>query len=1093
MKEFFTIFVKNRVYANIMMVFAVICGAWAMVNLPKETFPDIRMDTVRVTVVWPGADPAEVEEGVSCKVEEAIEGVEGIKNYHTLSNEHVCVADIEVLEGYDIDKVKDDIRTAVDAITTFPPDAERPVVEEFMIRVQVLLLAVTCPNLSTAELQDYAQKIKDELIALPSVSQVKLAERDREIIIEVSEEKLREYGVTFEQVAQVIKANSLNAPGGTIRTEGEHIRLRTMGRNYTAEDFSKIVVLSRPEGYHLTLDRIATIQDGFADNDIVTRFNGKNAVILHLLKTDEEDTLQIDQDVRDYCERKNKELPEGMKIEPWARFAPLLQSRINLLLKNGYMGLLVVFVLLWLYLDIRLSFWTTVNVPLAFAGTFIVMHYYDVTLNMITMFGMVMVLGIVVDNSMIIGEAIYVARKRGLPPVKAAVEGVAEVAMPIIASTTTNMVSFVPLLFVPGFVGRLAGTLPIVTIAAFIFSLLECLFMFPAHLNHLPDMSAPDKGRNFVARMGMLFHRYTNHGLEQFIEKRYQPFVNWTLRWRYVTASIAIAILLLAAGVYSGGFVKVDFFPLIDGNSMSAVVEFPSGTTMAVTTDAVVRIEEAARRLQDKLTTATGEPLLHNVFSLTGAHLDERGQINLGTHFGTVRVELLDSVARGIHITKMMAEWEKEVGALNGAIAFTIRGDETTSPPGRPVDIWMKGNDLDQLAAAASELKEKLGTYDGVYQIKDDFRIGKKEINLRLKPEARALGLHAYDLAKHIFTGYFGEELMRVQRGDNNLRIRLRYPEDERTQVSELEKIRIPVSMPHQGVFTATAMNEAKMKAGGAGLPTLPPKVQEVPLTSVADLEYKAGVSSIQRTNGQRRVAVSAEMDTSQANSNEIVAELKSGFLQSLVHKYPGLTLSFEGEQQDFREALDYLKIGYPLALMGIFVLVAASFRSYIQTIVVMVAVPFGSAAALFGHWLFGYDISIMSILGLVALSGVVVNDSIVLVDCVNTYVANGENFFEAVGRAGVRRFRAIFLTTITTVGGLGPLMLEQDSQAQMLIPMALSMSAGVGFSMIVSLLITPCTLCIINDGRRAMYWLIHGQWPTPEEVEPARYRDLIE
>ncbi|NLO32323.1 MAG: efflux RND transporter permease subunit, partial [Candidatus Hydrogenedentes bacterium] len=846
---------------------------------------------------------------------------------------------------------------------------------------------------------------------------------------------------------------------------------------------------------HITLDRIATIHDGFADDDIVTRFNGKNAAILHILKTDREDTLQIDKDVHDYCLRKQRELPEGMQIELWGRFAPLLENRINLLVKNGYSGLLIVFLLLWIFLDIRLSFWTSMNVPLAFAGTFVVMHYYGVTLNMITMFGMVMVLGVVVDNSTIIGEAIYVARKRGFPPVRAAVEGVSEVALPIIASTTTNMVTFVPLLFIPGFVGRLASTLPIVTIAAFTFSLLECLFMFPAHLNHLPDLNASPEKKNALSRMGILFHQYTDGLLQNFIEKSYQPFVNWTIRWRYVNASLAICVLLLAVGMFAGGFVKVDFFPLIDGNSMSAVVEFPSGTTMAVATAAVVRIEEAARRLQDKMETGSGAPLLNNVFSLTGAYLDERGQITLGTHFGSVRVELLDSVDRNIHITQMMAAWEKEIGQINGAIALTIRGDETTSPPGRPVDIWMKGKDLDQLAAAAQELKDKLSTYDGVYQIKDDFRVGKKEINLRLKPEARALGLHTYDLAKHIFTGYFGEELMRVQRGDNNLRIRLRYPEEERTQLSELEKIRIPVSMPHQGVFTTTALNEAKMRhgQGEAGLPALPAKVQEIPLSSVAELEYKAGVSSIQRTNGQRRVAVSAEIDTSHTNSNEIVAELKSGFLQSLVHRHPGITLSFEGEQQDFREALDYLAISYPVALLGVFVLVAASFRSYIQTLVVMIAVPFCAAAALFGHWLFGFDISIMSILGIVALSGVVVNDSIVLVDCVNNYVAEGEDFFQAVARAGSRRFRAIFLTTITTVGGLGPLMLERDSQAQMLIPMALSMSSGVAFGMIVSLLITPCSLCIINDSRRVTHWLIRGHWPTPEEVEPARYRDLIE
>lgn len=1085
MRGFITSFARNSVFANIFLGFIIVAGILAMMNMSRETFPDIHLDMIRVAVLWPGADPEEVEEGICRKIEEAVEGIAGIKTYNTIANEHVGIAIIEVRDGYDINAVKEEVRNAVDTITTFPPDAEKPVIEEFLIRVQVLLLALTSPTLTDLELVNHAQKIKNELLSLPSLSQVKITERQREIAIELSEERMREYGITFDQVAKVVQANSLNLPGGIIRTEGEEIRLRTVGRNYTPEDFANIVVLSRPEGYHITLDRIATIKDGFTEDVVITRFNGEKATIIQVLKTAKEDTLTIDREVREYVERKRTELPEGMKLEPWGRMAPLLENRINLLIRNGIQGLSVVFLLLWLYLDIRLSFWVGMGIPISLAGAMIVMWYFGATLNMISLFGMVMVLGIIVDDAVVVGEAIYVARKRGLPALQAAVEGVIEVGLPVIASVTTTIVAFVPLFYVGGFVGRLINVLPLVVIAALVVSLIECLFMFPAHLNHLPDPNILVTGRGFLGKIGTIIHQYTNRGLERFVEKYYLPVISMALRWRYATTSIAVAILLITLGLYQGGIVKYDFFPKMDGNSMAAVVEFPNGTSLETTNEAVIHIENAVREVARKTPMKTGEPMLQNIFSLTGAYLDERGLTELGTHFGTVRVELLDSVKRGIHVEQLMAAWEREIGKINGALSLAIRGDET-GPPARPIEVWLRGNNLENLVAAANDLKEKLATYDGVYQIKDDYRVGKSEVNLRLKPEARALGLHVYDLAHQIYAGYYGDELLRVQRGENNIRVRIRYPSDERKSLSDLEKVRIRALSPAGGAPTPPIK-----QAGVMAMPATVPRTQEVPLASVADIEYKSGVASIRRTDGQRRIQVTAEVQMGRANTAEIVRELNEKFFGELKQKYRDVSMSFQGEQQEFREAMASLYVGFPLAVIAITIIIATTFRSYLQPLVILVTVPFGMVGAVLGHLLMGYNISMLSIFGLVALAGVVVNDAIVLIECVNSHLAEGESFFEAVRKAGARRFRAIFLTTITTMGGLSTLLMERDFQAQVLKPMAISLVAGVWFATLITLLLVPCVLYILNDMRRASVWIFKGYLPTPEEVEPARLRNL--
>lgn len=1064
MRNFLTAFARNSVFANVLLALIFLSGGMAILNLVRETFPEMSTDMVTVTVPWPGADPEEVEEGICRKIEEAIEGIEGIKKYETQAQENFGMASIEVLADYDVDFVKERVRNAVDSISTFPLDAERAVTERSIFRSPVIGLALSGKGLQERELKEWTESIKEELLQLREVSQVQvMGTRDYEIGIEVSEARLQEYGITFSQVAQAVRASSLNLSGGTMRTVGEQIRLRTIGRKYTAREFAEIVVLARPNGDVVRLDRIATIKDGFAEDMVISRFNREPTNTLMVLKTATEDTLAIDRAVRQYVARKRMELPEGVHITVWMRLADILESRINLLVRNGLIGLVLVFAVLWLFLDARLSFWVGMGMPISIMGALAIMWGLGATINMVSLFALIMVVGIVVDDAIVVGEAIFVARKAGAPPLKAAVDGLMEVGIPVIAAVTTSIVAFMPMFFIGGSMGKVIVVLPMVVIACLSISLVECLVLLPAHLTHLPDPNNRREAKNPIRRALRRFHEWTSRFPDWFVQRFYEPFVTVLLQWRYTSLGVAVLITLSMLGLWESGMLKFEFFPELDGSGLVATVEFPSGTPLGVTEGAVIRMEDAFQRLADRTETASGAPLLRNVFSIAGASMQFSRQgvgSSSGTHVGSVRVDMLDSAERGVHSSDLMAAWEEEIGAIPGVVSLTLQGEEA-GPGGIPIDVWLQGHDMERILLAAEEVKAKLATYQGVYQIQHDYRPGKNELKLRLKPEARALGLTVSDLARQVHAGYFGEEAIRLQRGRDDIRVRVRYPAEERNQMAFFERVRIRTPQGH-----------------------------EVPLFSVADVAFGPGPSVIRRTDGMRRVSVTAEVNAGVANAGEILDAMSASFLPELLKRYPDLKVSLEGEQRDRADTFGPLYVSYPIALLAIFIIIATIFRSYLQPLVIMATIPFGLIGAVLGHLLLGYKVSAMSMFGMVALTGVVVNDGIVLIECINSYIAKGVPLYEAVRRGGARRFRAIFLTTISTVGGLTPLLLERDMQARFLIPMAISMAAGVAFATVLTLLFVPSLLCILNDFRRITRWMIKGVWPSPEEVEPAYQRN---
>ncbi|HHP7233910.1 MAG TPA: efflux RND transporter permease subunit, partial [Desulfobacterales bacterium] len=1058
MKQVIASFARNRVFANIILVIIFVAGGLAGSFMIRETFPEFSLEMIRITVAYPGADPEEVEEGISRKIEEAVEGLEGLKQYTTTSSEGLSSTILEVRENYEATEVLDRVKSKVDGISSFPPDAEQPIISEMLLRDTVMMISLS-GDMSERRLKEWAEQVKDEIQQLPPVSQVELmGVRDYEIGIEVSEERLREYGLSFEAVVDAVRRSNMNMAGGTIRTEGEEIRVRTMGRKYTGRELSSIVVVARPEGEIITLDRLADIRDGFTEDPIRATVDGSPAVLVVVYKTSEEDALKISRTVGDFVRDKQNTLPDGVRIGVLYDSTDMLQDRIDLLTRNGLLGLILVLILLWIFMDLRLSFWVGMGIPISIAGALAILWAVGATINMISLFGLIMVLGIVVDDAIVVGEAIFHHRQQGQPPLKAAVEAVREVGLPVTAAVVTTVVAFLPLAYIGGIMGKFISILPVTVIACLVVSLVECLILLPAHLNHLPDPNRRPRRRDRLYDRLERINRAAGRGLEWVIERLYIPLLNKAIQWRYIALCTTISILLITVGLIQGGVLKFEVFPQVDGFVVTSTVEFPPGTPPEVTAGAVKDLEAGLLQLEPQFETRSGEALIESRLAIVGQTLGDT--VQTGPNVGTVLATFLPSERRGIHSKDLEVAWEKNVGAIPGVKSLTFQG-MAAGPPGAPIEIWLQGRDMDTILAAADDLMNRLGEFDGVYQIRSDHSPGKNEMRLTLKPEARTLGITVDDLARQVYAGFFGEEAVRLQRGREDIRVKVRYTADERGRLTDLERMRI------------------RTRSG-----------MEVPLLSVAEVRFAPGYAAITRTDGLRRVAVSAAVDTNRTNANEIFAALSTDFFPQLKADYPGLYVALQGEKKKMRESFESLFISFPLAVLGIFVIIATIFRSYVQPFVILVTVPFGIIGAVFGHLLLGFDLSIMSIFGMVALTGVVVNDAIVMIERINENLAGGMRFKDAIFAGGRRRFRAIILTTLSTVGGLAPLILETDLQARFLIPMAVSLAAGVAFATCLTLVFIPSLLGILNDFRLLAYRWKHGSWPQRREhVEPARYR----
>ena len=1034
-------FILNTVAANLLMVFIIIAGIFTLSRLRMEVFPDITIPIINVSVVYPGASPEDIEESICVKVEEQVQGVNGLKRITSSSNEGYGSINIEIENGYDIDEVKDEVKSQVDAITSFPDDAEKPTIRSFDGQPEVITIAVH-GHVDEASLLNIAEKVRDEVSELPNITQTRLGKKPREISIEISENTLQKYGISFDYVANKIRNSSMDVPGGAIETYDGEILIRSKGQAYTGEEFGIIPVLSLADGSTVFLRDIAEIVDGFQDVEYDIKFNSEPALLIRVYRTGEQNALDIADAVHGYIKKKNRFMPPGVSLTTMKDESVILRGRIELLTENAYLGLGLVLIVLALFLKPKLAAWVSLGIPISFMGGFWLLPLFDVSINMISLFTFILVLGIVVDDAIVVGENIHIYLKRGLSGVDAALEGAYQVAKPVIFAVLTTMVTFSPMILVEGALGKIWKIIPVVTILVLMFSLIESLTILPAHLAHMNINEAKKKNR--FSQWWSDIQTGIHNWLQGFIKNKYTPVLELALKNRGNTVAIAISIFILTVGLVASGFIRFNFFPPLEADIVIAGVEYPEGTPVSLTKVGLDQIEKSAYKLKDSLEVLFPEnKIFINMVSTAGDQpiktQSARGPGNLdatffGSHLAECVIELAPGEERPISTVEISKIWRELTGSIPGVKQVTFDSDLFTT--GAPIEIQLSSVNREDLKAVTNRLKDKLQTYAGVFDIKDSFSAGKDEIKLNLLPEAQNYGITMASLARQVRQAFYGDEVQRVQRGRDEVKVFLRYPKDERVSLNNLEQMNVRVG------------NNV-----------------EVPLGQVAQGELSSGYSTITRTDRKRSISITADVDLSEANANEILAKFETEHIIPILLDFPSVDYSFEGEQREQRDTLSSLFKNFALALFVVYVLLAVPFKSYLQPLIIMSAIPFGFTGAVIGHIIMGMNLAVLSIIGIVALSGVVVNDSLVMVDFINRYKRDdGKTSLEAALAAGPRRFRPILLTSITTFVGLFPLLIEKSVQAQFLIPMAISLAYGVLFATLITLILVPTSYLIIED-----------------------------
>ena len=1029
--------VENRVTVNLIMIFIIIAGLYTVIDMRREMFPQFAIDMIHISVPYPGASPEEVEEGICIKVEEQLKGIEDVSKISSSSNEGHGSITLEFEAGVDLQEKLDEISKEIDLIDSFPDQAKDPVITEIKNQEPAITVAVF-GDVKENILRTTAEKIRDDLVDTSLISLAELTGvREYEISIEVSEDNLRKYGISFEKVALAVKTGSMDLPGGKIKTKGQEFIVRAKGKLYTGKEFEQIPVITHKDGTVVQLKHVAKVIDGFEDVDIKARFNGKPAALIQVNRTSSQDAIAISNAVKQYIKQNKDKQPKGVSIAYWYDLSEMVQDRIDLLLKNGIQGIILVFIVLALFLNLKLAFWVAAGIPISFMGAFIILDYLGASLNMLSLFGFIMTLGILVDDAIIVGENIFRHYSLGKSSKDAVIDGLKEVGGPVVMAVTTTIVAFMPLMHIAGVMGKFITILPQTVIAILAISLIEALIILPAHLYHaLLDSSNTKKTKIFSWHK--LIRNRVDGLLNKFIKNKYIPVLKYLIKNRYFTLSLGIGILIISLGLVAGGHVPFVFFPKNDSNWVLAEIEYPMGTPFKTTEKSIKHIEKKAFELNSifKESIQNKNNLLVNTFSLVGIipRKDwKAGQY--GGHCGEVWIEIQSAANRpDLPVTKVIEKWRLLTGNIPGTRTLTFKS-LAGGPGGNPIEIQLAGNSFSQLKAASRDLKEEIRKYPGTFDITDNFRPGKMEKTIYIKQGAKSLNVTMADIAKQIRQAYYGDEVLRVQRGKNDIKVMVRYSKKEREQETSINEMRI-----------RTFDN------------------QEIPLQEVAYIKEQRGYSVINRADKKRIITIISDIDENIANAREILIDLKTGFLKELVNKYPEVSFNLEGQAKRSNESINSLKKGFLLAGMGIFLLLASQFRSYIQPVIIMVAIPFGLIGAILGHFIMGLYITIISLFGIVALCGIVVNDSLILIDFINSKIKQGEQAVNAVIQSGENRFRPVFLTSFTTVAGLFPLLLERSFQAQFLIPMAVSISFGLIAATFLTLLYVPCLYMIIQD-----------------------------
>ncbi len=1017
---------RHAVAANLIMIVCLIGGLSMIYSIKKEVFPEFTLDMVNVTVPYPGASPEEVEKSIVQVIEENVRGLDGVKEVTAVANEGSGSVTVEMLVGYDLQKLTQDIKTEVDRIVTFPEEAEEPQVTQSSRKRQVLSI-VLAADIGEKPLRELAEHMRDKLLQDKDITQVEVSgQRDYEISIEISQDTLRKYNLTLSGVASILRQRALEMPGGSIKTNSGEILVRLKERRDWGIEFENIPVVSELDGTVVMLKDIAAINDGFEDVDKYTTYNNKPALMLDVYRVGKETPVSVATAAKKIMQEMEETLPDGLEMTIWNDASKMYEQRMELLLRNGMIGLVLVLGLLAVFLEIRLAFWVMMGIPISFMGAFLLLPGFDVTISMISMFAFLVALGIVVDDAIVVGENIYHKHQDGVPFMEAAISGAKEVAIPVVFSVLTNIVAFMPMFFVPGFMGKIFKVFPIIITCVFAWSLIESLFILPAHLAH-------QKNREDKSRLHR-FQRSFSDWFVRMVRTVYGPFIDRIIKNRYITIILCMAVLTFTVSYVRFGYISTVAFPSVDSEFSVATIVMPYGCDVSVTENAKNIIEAHARKV---IAENGGDKLSTGIISVVNTNVGEGSGSTRGSHVAKIYMLLTDPEIRPLSTYEVTNLWRKAAGEITGADYVRFESNSGGPGSGASLSVELAHNDMSTLEAASSELAEMLEEVSSVYDVDDGFTPGKEQIDFKVKKECEALGFTAANIAQQIRSSYYGSEAIRQQRGRHEIKIMVRLPEAQRNTQFSLENMM--VRSPVTGV--------------------------EVPLRDVAETSRGRAYTAINHRNQKRVVNVTA--NTPPENNTVVMNRLKGELLPQLMAKYNGLTYSFEGRQADMAESMSALGGGFFIVMFVIYALLAIPFNSYTQPLIIMTSIPFGIVGAVWGHVLMGYNLSMISMFGIVALSGVVVNDVLVLVDFANKKRDEGFDSHDAICAAGVQRFRPIMLTTFTTFGGLAPMIFETSRQARFLIPMALSLGYGILFSTAITLVLAPSLYMMIDDLHR--------------------------
>lgn len=1016
-------FTRNHVAANLLMIFLLLLGFMSLqLKIPLEIFPTFGADTISVSVSLRGSTPEEAEQSVAIRIEEAIQDLEGIDKIRSRSREGNSSVTVEVDSGYEPRELLNDIKSRVDAINTFPVEAEKPVIS-LAIRTREVITVSVSGDLTEKEIRQQAERVRDDLLQIPGITQLELDDvRDYEISIEVSQDRLRQYNLRLSQIAEAINASSLDLSAGNVKTKGGEVLIRLKGQAYDRPQFENIVVATQRDGSIVKVGDIANVKDAFTEEPMNTRFNGHPAAMIEVYRVGDQSAIDVADKVKNYVAKQQANLPLGVELNTWRDKSTIVKGRLQTLASSALQGGILVLGLLTLFLRPSVAIWVFVGIPVSFMGAFLVMPFFDITLNQMSLFGFMLVLGIVVDDAIVTGENVYRHLQNSEDGLAAAIKGTEEVAAPVTFGILTTIAAFIPMTLIEGPRGILFQNIAVVIIPILLFSLIESKFVLPAHLKYIKLGKQRSENRFSRWQQGIAT------GFEQFILRRYQPALQRALKHRYVTLSIFVGIFILIFAIVTSGWTRFVFFPRIESETISAAISMPTGTPFEVTDRHIEFITQQALALQNRhRDPETGESVIINVHSTTGT----AGRGQRASNYGRVKFEItapenrVNPITKNISNRELVAQWRALIGTIAGAEELAFKSELIHI--GSPINVQLNGNDFKQLRTVADLVKERLNTHTGVHDITDSMSSGKEELRLQLKPEAYALGISESDVVRQVREAFYGYEAQRIQRGRDDVRVMVRFPKEEREAVANLQDFRITTQ-----------------------------DGRSIPVVQIVDLVPGLSPTTIYRNDLMRTLSVTADIDKGTVNMALVNQDIQQ-YLEDILLQFPSVGYSLEGETKEQSDSFRSLTFGLIFVLFAIYSLLAIPFKSYSQPLLVMSIIPFGTLGAFVGHWIMGIPLTIFSILGILALVGVVVNDSLVLVDFINQQrQLHKQSVYQAISTAGASRFRPVMLTSLTTFFGLLPLLFEQSTQAQFLIPMAVSLGFGILMATFVTLFLVP-------------------------------------